>query len=127
MTTHDFLRARIFAKCGMNPDGKEYSDNKKLNIAELKKTQWCPEFEKLQRNRLIMGAFRYGKLNAPGKPQYDRIASAVKRLQLYKKTGNTEHLVDAANICLVEFVEGDHPLKHFNSVDDGEHTKKVQK
>ena len=70
------------------------------------------------RNRMIMGALRYGLLGAPGKPQYDRIASIIKRLKFYTEDGNTEHLVDAANLCLCEFVEGTHPLKHFGSVDD---------
>jgi hypothetical protein len=29
--------------------------------------------------------------------------------------------VDAANMCLLEFEEGVHPLRHWESIDDGEH------
>lgn len=90
---------------------------------ELRASEWSPEFERLMRNRLMMGALRYGRLGAEGKPQYDRIASAVKRLQQYDRTGNQELLVDAANLCLVEFVEGRHPTRHFHAVDDGEHVE----
>ena len=50
-----------------------------------------------------------------------RIGSIVKRLMSYQETGNTELLVDVANLCLCEFVEGKHPNKHFRAVDDGEH------
>lgn len=94
------------------------------NMDKLSDTEWSPKFEKYMRNRLIMGAFRYGHLHDPKKPQFDRIVSARKRLELYEKTGNTEYLVDVANMCLLEFEEGTHPSKHFKSMDDGKHHTK---
>lgn len=94
------------------------------DMEELADTEWSPKFEKYMRNRIIMGAFRYGRLHDPKKPQFDRLASARKRLDLYEKTGNTEHLVDVANMCLLEFEEGIHPNKHFKSMDDGKHHTK---
>lgn len=101
------------------------SSEKKL--FDLKRTEWNREFEQLQRNRLVMGAFRYGKLSIPGKPVYDRIGASIKRLEEYKMTGNDELLVDVANFMMLEFVEGRHPLKHFTSVDDGEHVNEKSK
>jgi hypothetical protein len=92
------------------------------SFAELKKSEWSHEFEAKMRNRLLVGAYRHGRMKAPGKPQYDRITSAIKRLKQFQETGNMEHLVDAANLCLLEFVEGDHPKRHFKSADDVEHT-----
>jgi len=62
-----------------------------LNIEELRLSEWSPKFEALMRNRLVMGAFRYGVLHAPEKPQYNRIASCIKRLQRYQETGNNVH------------------------------------
>lgn len=84
---------------------------------------WSEEFFRLMKNRLRMGAIRYGKLNAPDKPHYDHINSIRKRLALYEQTGNDELLVDCANLCLVEYVEGTHPKKHFHASDDSEHCK----
>lgn len=73
------------------------------------------------RNRLIMGALRYGLMGAPGKPQYDRIGSIEKRLRSYRVSGNKEILVDVANLCLMEFVECAHPLAHFEGQDNSNH------
>jgi len=95
-------------------------------LEELRQTEWSPEFERLMRNRLLMGAFRYGCLGASAKHQYDRVASARRRLDQYEATGNLEHLVDVANLCLVEFEEGDHPRRHFRASDDGEHAKPMK-
>ena len=60
------------------------------------------------------------------KPKYDRVSSMIKRIELYAETHNTEHLVDVANLAMMEFVEGDHPDKHFCAIDDGAHTKTIQ-
>lgn len=108
-------------KCGKS----EKQPMKKINFESLKKSEWCKEFETLMRNRLLMGAFRYGEMNSPNKPKYDRINSIIKRLELYQKNGNDEHLVDVANIAMMEFIEGDHPKKHFKSIDDGIHTNEI--
>ena len=83
--------------------------------------QWSPVFEQLMRNRLIVGAYRYGAIGAQVKPPYDRIDSCLRRLRQYHETGNLELLVDVANLCLLEFVECRHPRKHWHSTDDGEH------
>ena len=105
-------------KCGL-PETEEA--NQESSYEELKKTEWSEEFERLMRNRLIIGALRYGRLGAANKPQYDRINSMIKRLTKYQETGNKEFLVDVANICLLEFVECNHPNQHFHAIDDGEH------
>lgn len=77
------------------------------------------------RNRLAVGALRYGRIHAPGKPVYDRVSSILKRVQAYADTGNLELLVDAANLCLLEFEEGRHPKRHFEAADDGDHVTTV--
>ena len=87
----------------------------------LFESEWSKIFETLQRNRLVMGALRYGKINAPNKPIYDRVSGMQKRLKLYQESGNKEYLVDVANLCMLEFVECHHPTAHFKAIDDGEH------
>lgn len=107
-------------KCGL-PENEEA--NQVSSYEGLKESEWSEDFEKLMRNRLIIGALRYGRIGAANKPQYDRVSSMIKRLSKYQETGNKEFLVDVANICLLEFVECNHPNQHFHAIDDGEHTE----
>lgn len=110
-------------KCGMPEIKIIIEPPPRLNYNDLKKTEWCKNFEMLCRNRMIMGAFRYGKLFDKNKYKYDRIESIKRRINDYEKTGNTENLVDIANLCRCEFIEGAHPNRHFKSIDDGEHVR----
>lgn len=121
MRVTDHIRKHLLTKAGIveNPVRDSFD--------ELKKSEWLPKFEQLMRNRLIMGAYRYGKLGVPDKSQYDRIKAIQFHLDKYQEEGNTEHLVDIANLALCEFAEGNHPKKHFRSVDDGRHAEKLNK
>ncbi len=119
MTTHDMLRARLYAQAGLT----QATQVAQLDI--LKKTEWSPRFEQLMRNRLIMGALRYGQLNVPNKRRWDRVTAAEQRLAKYRETGNLELLVDVANFMLLEFEEGHHPLRHWAATDDGQHVKEL--
>jgi hypothetical protein len=84
-------------------------------------------FDELRRNRLGFGFFRYHhNFHSGERGKYNSIDSAIDRLRSYKKDGNQEHLVDAANLCMVEFVQpACHPNPHFSSTDDGEHVSTV--
>ena len=119
MSSQHYLNNLWRWKCGLSE-----TDNPqvpKINLDNLKNSEWSVDFETLMRNRLIMGAIRYGRIGEINKPKYDRIGSMIKRLDKYKVTGNKEFLVDVANLCLLEFVECHHPKAHFSSIDDGEH------
>lgn len=94
------------------------------DLGELRRTEWSQEFECLMRNRLIMGAFRYAPINAPGKAKYAHVENIERLVARYRETGNDECLVDIANSALLEYEEGDHPLKHFGALDDGEHIRR---
>ena len=120
-TVIEHMRQRLLDRAGV------YDDSTPVDIESLKKTEWSNEFEALMRNRLVLGAIRYGKLHAPGKPQYDRIASCMKRLQIYEETGNKELLVDVADLCLLEFEECHHPLEHFKAIDGHDFHVEVSK
>jgi hypothetical protein len=93
----------------------------KLDTKKIYQTEWSNEFEQLMKNRLIQGALRYGRINKPGKLCFDHIGSIYSRISIYRITGNKEMLVDVANLCLLEFVEGKHPNSHFHPTDDGQH------
>jgi len=97
------------------------------DLPTLIETEWSAEFERYMRNRLIMGAFRYGRFRSPGKGLHAHIKSIVQRAAAYESDGNLEHLVDIANLAMVEFAEGRHPNRHFRAQDDGTHAEKVKK
>jgi len=117
----DLLRARLLRHV---PD---YPDRRLPPLPELARSQWSPAFERLCRNRLVMGAFRYGQIGTARKPTYSNTRSAIRRLRAYERTGNLEHLVDAANLCQVEFVESVHPSRHFAATDDGDHVSVINR
>ena len=114
MTVTDHIRARIL-RCLPAP--------KMPGLEELRRTEWCPGFERLRANRLVMGAFRYGRLGAEGKPLYARASCMQRRLEDHKRDGNAEHLVDVANLAMLEYVEGKH--NGIIHTDDGEHTRRI--
>lgn len=87
----------------------------------LRQTEWLPEFEQLMRNRLVMGAFRYGLMSSPDKTRWSCLPSIRRRLDRYEETHNLEHLVDVANLCLVEFLRGQRLGYQLSAIDDGEH------
>lgn len=119
-TEHDLLRARLLRGIERTPIG-----DKRECLASLRLSEWSSEFERLMRNRLLMGRFRYGRMDRSDQRNYDRIGSAMKRLRLYQASGNLEYLVDVANLCLMEFEHGSHPDKHFHAADDGEHVQQI--
>lgn len=113
-TIHQILRERLHQKAGLIDNKPKLS---KQDVEKLWQQQWSHEFELLMRNRLVMGAMRYGKFSEQKVSALDNIAYAIKKLAEYKMTGNLENLVDGANLCLVEFVNGKHPKRHFHSID----------
>ena len=116
--TDIYLKNLWLWKCGL----PEAEQKKIPSFADLVKSEWSYKFEQLMRNRLIMGAIRYGRLHEKDKPKYDRVESMITRLQKYSTDGNKEHLVDVANLCLCEFEESNNTLR---PIDDGEHVKVI--
>lgn len=94
---------------------------KMINIEELRESEWCEEFEQLMRNRLIMGAIRYGKLNEQDKPTYERAKTMAKKVALYVETKNKEVLVDLANYAMIEYIEPTEEGTYFAATDDMNH------
>lgn len=90
-------------------------------LDQLRLSEWSPEFEELMRNRLLIGYYRYGPFATQNKTTKQMLESIVFRAEEYIRTGNDELLVDIANLSMKEFAVGNHPKKHFESVDDGQH------
>lgn len=97
------------------------------SLNELRANQWSRDFERLMRNRLIMGAMRYETFEEKRfSNTYDMLRSMEQRLQLYRETGNMEHLVDVANLCMIEFECPSHPRPRWDSTDDGVHVERKE-
>lgn len=96
-------------------------------LDDLRKTEWSDEFETLMRNRLLMGAFRYGlmKDKIDGSRSWAMLQSMRSRLTKYEATHNLEMLVDVANLCLLEYLMGKAKGFTMLAVDDGEHVQEL--
>ena len=115
-------------KCGLEEiePGSERPLSHMPSIDELKRTQMSQRFIELMTNRVVMGTVRYGdwRTGNDGR-KFDRVGSIRKRLDEFDRTGNTELMVDIANLAMIEFEITDHPLRHFSAVDDGDHCEEV--
>jgi hypothetical protein len=103
----------------------EQSEQRKMSLENLEKTEWCDEFEIHMRNRLLMGAFRYRPIAEQNFEHYDIIGEMKKRINKYEQTRNLEHLIDVGNFALLAFVNGRRHGEKIISIDDGEHTKEI--
>jgi hypothetical protein len=93
----------------------EMADRTMPSLEVLRETEWSTEFERMMRDALIVGAFRYGRLGEEGKPDYDRLEAMERRVREYQRSGNIECLVDIANFALLEYCEGKHPNRHIDT------------
>lgn len=117
---HDAIRARVESQ--IRPPMRP-----RPPLDELREKQWSPEFERLMRNRLIVGACRYETFDEKrANNQYKIMESIKDRLAKYEATGNQEHLVDCANLLMIEFECPTHTNPHFEPSDDGTHVEKVK-
>lgn len=103
----------------------EPADETRTDLPQLTRTQWSTRFETYMRNRMIVGAYRYGQLYDVNLLKRDMVGSIIKRAEKYRADGNQEHLVDIANLAMIEFVRPSHPNPKFASVDDGEHVEVI--
>lgn len=109
----DFLKELWFDLAG-----KKYISTQR-SLDELRSSEWSLEFqEKLNfydrdffrycQNRLIMGAMRYGLLGQD-KPKWDRMSRFREEFDKYVLNyTQSESLVDAFNMLMLEYVEGDY-------------------
>lgn len=80
-------------------------------------SEFSVKFVQGMANRMAVSFFKYG-LVADGYPgNVDALASLRHRLDLYAETGNTEHLIDAANYAMIEFMHPAHPSAFFMATD----------
>jgi hypothetical protein len=83
-------------------------------VDSVPSNQISDEFVQGMLNRMIHGYHKYGHvLRSVDKP--DSIQCLRMRLKEYRKTGNTEWLIDAANYAMMEFMAPRHRRAHFRA------------
>lgn len=81
-------------------------------------SEFNEDFVDKMRRRMALSYHKYGRMvEATG---VDMVADIIRRVDKYKETGNTEWLIDAANVCLIEFTHPKHPEAHFRATDSDE-------
>jgi hypothetical protein len=70
---------------------------------------------KLMINRMVFSHYKYGNMGDKYPHSAKSIDSADKRIAMYKESGNTENLLDAANFCVIEHVLPSHEMHHFKA------------
>jgi DNA/RNA-binding domain of Phe-tRNA-synthetase-like protein len=88
---------------------------------DILKEDYSEAFDQLRKNRMIQSHYKYGWVKATYPTKLaDAVKSMEKRIQLYKETGNTEWLVDAANFAMIEFMFPQHPHHSFRATPSSE-------
>lgn len=78
--------------------------------------EFSDDFVTKMRNRVVQGTLKYGPARA-NLMNLDFLESINLRLKRFEATGNTELLVDAANLCMFGHKHPDavHPQGHFRA------------
>lgn len=82
-------------------------------------SEYSEKFDELRKNRGKVSFYKYGSAKDNfGAGRVDAIKTAELCLSAFKKDGNTEHLIDAANYLMFRFM---YPLpgESFSATDSG--------
>lgn len=82
--------------------------------------EYSAEFDKLRKSRVEVSYFKYGPARDNfGSGRVDAIGSLELCLEKFKKTGNTEYLLDVANYAMFRYM---YPLpgEYFKATDSNE-------
>ena len=89
-------------------------------MSEILKREYSTEFDKLRQNRVEVSFHKYGSArdNFAG-GRVDAIKTAELSIDAFKKDGNTEHLVDAANYLMFRYMYP-YPGEYFRATGSSE-------
>lgn len=89
----------------------------KIDIASILKRDFSEDFVQKMRNRIATSHFKYGWARDTFPEKGHAIATAQLQIITYYETGNIEHLIDAANYCMLEYMAPSLPHSHFEATD----------
>lgn len=80
---------------------------------KILKRDYSTEFDSLRQNAIVQSYYKYGWMSESYPELADAFGSLLKRVELYKQTGNADWLVDIANFAMIEFMHPAHKGYHF--------------
>lgn len=92
-----------------------------MSLDKILETEYSERFNELCKRSMINSYFKYGPLaeNYSKEKTMDAVANIEIRLDMYKKTGNKEYLVDVSCFSMIEFMHPQHPNAHYKGTDGG--------
>lgn len=92
-----------------------------LTVAEILRTEFSEDFVKGMKNRMALSLYKYGPVKINVENHLTKVIPSLElRLAKYKETGNTEYLMDVANLAMMEYMYPQHPQGHFKATDSTE-------
>lgn len=86
-------------------------------MSEILRSEYSDQFDKERKYRVEMSYHKYGPaINNFGEGRVDAIKTAELCLDAFRKDGNTEHLIDAANYLMFRYMYP-MPGEYFKSTD----------
>lgn len=83
--------------------------------------EYSEEFDGLRKNRVKMSFYKYGPASVNfGEKIVNALESSERCIEKYRKTGNTEYLLDAANYIMFEYMFPSVPGAYFRATDSSE-------
>lgn len=81
--------------------------------SKVPREQYSVDFLQKMLNRVAFGYYRYGSQVREGGVPKQWVKRATLEIKAYKRTGNSEHLINAANYMMCECISPEHPKHHF--------------
>lgn len=88
-----------------------------LRLTEDTETEVSKEFLQGMVNRMIVSFHKYGPVADAYPDKVNALESMQQRVEEYRRTGNTEFLIDAGNFVMIEFMRPSHPQAYFQGTD----------
>lgn len=88
-----------------------------LDENQVPATEFSVPFLQGMINRMGVSFYKYGPIAKAFPHDISALRSLEQRLEEYRKTGNTEFLVDAANFAMIEFLRPSVEGAHFTPTD----------
>lgn len=88
-------------------------------------SEFSAQFVRGMAARMAVSFHKYGKVADAVPWKIDALESALRRIQKYRETKNTEWLIDAANFVMMEFMHPSIDGAHFRATDSHESPGRV--